>query len=120
MDVARGRVIWLTCVIAGFAGFAAILFALGHLLPALHGDLAYVCLTSTAYPPTSPVPPEGLNPIGRVSLFPLGIQCLYWAGDNVPRVSNYISWMPTLVFLGGLLALCASMFLMHHNRKGNE
>lgn len=95
------------------------LFALGHLLPALHDELSYVCLTSTAYPPASPVPLEGANPIGRVSLFPLGIQCLYWAGKHAPRIASYISWMPTFVFLGGLLAVLASIFFIHRSRKGN-
>ena len=78
------------------------------LLPALRDTLDYRCATSSSYPPTSRVPLDGLNPVGEISWFPIGIRCHYWAGEGVARVTNEIDWLATQVAIAGLLLVVVS------------
>lgn len=94
----------------GFVAVGALMVAwgLGPLLPSLRDTLEYTCTTSGSYPPTSPVPFEGPNPIGEISWFPIGIRCHYWAGEGVARVTNEIDWLATQVAVAGLVLVVVS------------
>lgn len=61
----------------GFVAVGALMVAwgLGPLLPAVRDTLEYTCAASSSYPPVSPVPAEGPNPVGEISWLPIGIRC---------------------------------------------
>ena len=90
------------------AGVLTVAWGLGPLLPALRDTLDYTCATSGSYPPVSPVPFEGPNPVGEISWFPIGIRCHYWAGEGLARVTNEIDWLATQVAAVGLALIVLS------------
>ncbi|WEO76462.1 hypothetical protein BJQ94_13960 [Cryobacterium sp. SO2] len=98
------------CAVGGLVVLGALLvaWALAPFLPTLRNDLGYLCMTDLAYTPVSPVPLEGPNAVGQISWFPLGIRCLYWAGDRMPWVPNQIEWLSTYVAASGLILMVAS------------
>ncbi|GAA1528363.1 hypothetical protein GCM10009761_32110 [Agromyces terreus] len=110
-----GRIAWLLIVI----GVALLVFVVLSLwFRAIGGSAMEWCLVDASAPGAVDSGRSEDDPTFRYTVFPFGLECSLFAGDERPRVTDFLD-LGTVPLYGGITCLLAGIILLIRDRRTN-